>query len=555
MAREFMSPASDESIAVRTIAILRRRALIAVVAFTTVIAAAIAFAVYLPDLYKASAVVMIERPLPDGVIRTNVSNELESRLYQIRQEVLSRERLTTLIKRFDLYPELRRKAGFEDVLNQAREDVDWNANGPEQVSGRTKTVAFTLTYTGTDQRNVADVTNAIAQFFVEHNSAIRAGEARRAVQLLEEQVKSAKQQVDIQDRRLRDFTLRNQAQLPQAAGVAMAAYSSLADELRDNRIDQRRNQDARDKLLEGLEDAAALAAVAKGVIASEGGQDFPPSKELVEANERLAQARKDLAEAERKGFTAIHPEISGANARIAAAEKDVRELRQRDLAAHKARQQPDAQRQAVSAAPQNLAALPRSRRSIKDFDDELARLKAEEKILEQRIAVLQQRFDSTPGVQEGYLQVQRDYGSAKENYDVLARRFDEARLAESVEAGHQGENFRILDSAVPPEGPSAPNRLRLVLMGLLLALAAMAGAVVLAEQFDTSFHNVDEVREFTGVPVLATIPQIGAAPRRGWARATLGTASAVAAVVLVAALSAYVAHGNDTLVRLLQRAG
>ena len=554
MAREFMSPASDESIAVRTISILRRRALIAVVAFTTVIAAAIAFAVYLPDLYTASAIVTIERPLPDGVIRTNVGNELESRLYQIRQEVLSRERLTGLIKRFDLYPELRRTAGFEDVLNQAREDIDWEANGPEQVSGRTKTVAFTLTYTGTDQRNVANVTNAIAQFFVEHNSALRAGEARRTVQLVEEQMKVAKQQVDIQDARLRDFTLRNQAQLPQAAGVAMAAYQSLADELRRNRDDQRRNMDAREKLLEGLEDASAVAAAAKGVLASDPA-GVPVSKELAEARERLGQARKDLIEAERKGFTANHPEIISASSRIAAIEKEVQDQQARDLAAYKARQATDAQRQAVSNTPQNLAALPRSRRGIKDFDDELTRLRTEERDLQQRIAVLQQRFDSTPGVQEGYIQAQREYSSAKENYDVLARRFDEARLAESVETGHQGENFRILDAAVAPEGPSAPNRLRLLLMGLLLALAAMAGAVVLVEQFDTSFHNVDEVREFTGVPVLATIPQIGAAPRRGWARATLGTASAVAAVVLVATLSAYLAHGNDTLVRLLQRAG
>lgn len=554
MAREFMSPASDESIVVRTLTILRRRALIAAIAFTTVIAAAIAFAVYLPDLYRSSAIVTIERPLPDGVIRTNVSNELESRLYQIRQEVLSRERLTGLIKRFDLYPELRRKAGFEDVLNQARDDIQWEPNGPEQVSGRTKTVAFTLTYTGTEQKTVADVTNAIARFFVEHNSAIRAGEARRTVQLLEEQMKAAKQQVDIQDARMRDFTLRNQAQLPQAAGVAMAQYQSLADELRRNRDDQRRNADAREKLLEGLEDASTLAAAAKGVTAADG-QDIPLSKELAEANERLAQARKDLVEAERKGFTGNHPDITGAQSRINAAEKDVQEQRARDLAAYKAKQNADAQRQAVNSSPQNLAALPRSRRSIKDFDDELARLKSEEQLLQQRVAVLQQRFDSTPGVQEGYLQVQREYSFAKENYDVLARKYDEARLAESVEAGHQGENFRILDSAVPPEGPSAPNRLRLLLMGLLLALAAMAGTVVLAEQFDTSFHNVDEVREFTGVPVLATIPQIGAAPRRGWARATLGTASAVAAVVLVATLSAYLAHGNDTLVRLLQRAG
>ena len=251
MARELMSPASDESIAVRMVAILRRRALIATVAFTTILAAAVAFAVYLPDLYTASAIVTIERPLPDGVVRTTVSNELESRLYQIRQEVLSRERLTGLIKRFNLYPELRKKTGFEDVLNQARDDIKWEANGPEQVSGRAKTVAFTLTYTGTEQRSVADVTNAIAQFFVEHNSAMRAGEARRAVELLNGQLGAAKQHVATQEARLRTFTLQNQAQLPQAAGVAMAAYQSLADELRDNRVDQRRNTDARDKLVGG----------------------------------------------------------------------------------------------------------------------------------------------------------------------------------------------------------------------------------------------------------------------------------------------------------------
>jgi hypothetical protein len=158
-------------------------------------------------------------------------------------------------------------------------------------------------------------------------------------------------------------------------------------------------------------------------------------------------------------------------------------------------------------------------------------------------------------VQQDYLQYQGDYAAAKDNYDVLLRKYEEARIAESVETGHQGENFRILDAAVPPEGPSAPNRLRLLLMGLLLAAAAMAGAVVLVEQFDASFHSIDELREFTGIPVIATIPQIGTGPRRGWVRATLSTASAVAAVAVVATLSAYVAHGNDTLVRLLQRAG
>jgi hypothetical protein len=113
----------------------------------------------------------------------------------------------------------------------------------------------------------------------------------------------------------------------------------------------------------------------------------------------------------------------------------------------------------------------------------------------------------------------------------------------------------MLEAAIPPEGPSAPNRLRLLLMGLLLAVAAGGAAVVAAEQMDTSFHTVDDLREFTGIPVLATIPQIGRNPRRGYLRMALGTASAVAAIVLIGSLSAYYANGNETLVRLLQRAG
>src|SRR4029077_11644643 len=117
-------------------------------------------------------------------------------------------------------------------------------------------------------------------------------EAKRATQLLEEQVTTARQQVAVSEARMRDFTLRNQAQLPQDAGVAMAAYQSLADELRRNRDDQRRNTDARDKLLEGLEDASTVAVAAKGVLAADPS-GMPISKELAQATERLEQAKKD----------------------------------------------------------------------------------------------------------------------------------------------------------------------------------------------------------------------------------------------------------------------
>jgi polysaccharide biosynthesis transport protein len=554
MAREFQPTSSEESIAVRAFGIIRRRAVVATVAFATIMGAAIAFAVYLPDLYTANAIVMIERPLPDGVVRPTVNNELEGRLYQIKAEVLSRERLTALVKRFNLYPELRKKASFEEVLNQAREDIDWEANGPEQVSGRAKTVAFTLTYTGNDRKTVADVTNAVAQFYVEHNSEMRAGEARRAVELLQDQVRDARRQVDGIDARVRSFATEHSAQLPQSASIAFANFTQITEDLRQNINAQDKLRDAMEKLQEGLAEANELASAAKGVIA-EDGQAVPLSKELTKLQSDLADAKKAIAELQRQGLTAAHPDVDAATRQIAALEKQVEEQRQRDVAAFKAKQDIDKERVAVSGAPKDLSALPASKRSMADLQKELDKLQRDEKDLRDQRATLTQRFDASPTLANEFQQLQSEYRSAKENYDVLERRLSDAKLSESIENTNQGESFRILDAAVPPEGPSAPNRLRLVIMGLLLALAAGGAGVIAAEQFDTSFHSVDDLREFTAVPIIATIPQIGGKTPRGWLRVAFGTVGAVAAVVLVATLSAYIANGNDTLVRLLQRAG
>jgi uncharacterized protein involved in exopolysaccharide biosynthesis len=95
MSRELL-PTNEESIVVRAVGIIRRRLAVVLVAFTTVIAAAVAFAIYLPDLYEAHATVLIERPLGDTV-RPSAGDNLEGRLYAIQSTILSRDRLTELI--------------------------------------------------------------------------------------------------------------------------------------------------------------------------------------------------------------------------------------------------------------------------------------------------------------------------------------------------------------------------------------------------------------------------------------------------------------------------
>src|SRR5262245_56794394 len=167
------STTNDESFVFRAIETFRRRKLVAILASAAVAAAVLAFARCLPDLYRATAVVLVERPRPETFVRPAVNGELESRLQLIKQEILSRDRLTELINRFNLYADLRARHPMDSVMDQMRRDIEVELNGPEQVSGRKTTVSFKLSYTGATDNTVAQVTNALAAFYVAQNANIR----------------------------------------------------------------------------------------------------------------------------------------------------------------------------------------------------------------------------------------------------------------------------------------------------------------------------------------------------------------------------------------------
>jgi succinoglycan biosynthesis transport protein ExoP len=538
MARDPLSPTTDDSLALRVLEIFRRRALLAVAVFAMVIAAAIAFAMYLPDLYRATALVLVERPISESIVRTPVSGELESRLYVIKQEILSRDRLLELIRRFNLYPEMRQRgAGVEDVLTQARNDIIVQPAGPEQVTGRTKTVSFTLSYTSDSRDKVADVTNAVAAFYVQQNDQMRTNEAVRTTEFLRTQLADAKAQLDRHEVALRNYRTRYTGELPEQVGVNLATLERMNTQLRLNGEQQIRIIEQRDKLLDGLRDTSVIARAT-------AGDDVSP--EALERLKAIEDQRQKLSQAETQ-FTARHPDVVRLREQLAAMERENNEA----VAAEK-RKREAAEAAALAAAPDAGGPVPQiRRRTLESMDAELLKLREEEAGIRDTIKSFEQRLVSSPERMQEYQAITRDWSSSKDLYDSLMKRYDEAQLTESMETGRAGERFRVLEPALPPEGPAAPNRIRLLIMGLLLAFAGAAVAVLVREQFDTAFHSVDEVREFTGVPVLVSIPPIGPMPAGKRFRAALATVSALVLIALVASSAAYLANGNDQLVRLI----
>lgn len=502
-----------------------RRKWLAIVLFVLPLTAAVTLVMSLPDIYRSSATVLIEgQQVPEALVRSTVTGDLEVRLTSISQEILSQSRLEPLINRLGLYADLRQGESrgplMEAAIAQMQNDVSLElresaARGPHRT-----TIAFALSYRGREPQTVAIVTNTLASSYVEENLKARERLASGTTEFLGAQLAEAKKRLDDQERRVSELRGRYLGELPQQVQANLSRLESMNAQLRLNNDNQIRLGERREIL-------AAQLAQAR----SDSG---------VEPDEvRLQRLKGELANLRIK-YTDLWPDIIRLKDEIATLEKA--------MAAPKPAKP-------VEEAPLTPQVL-RLREALKSTETELGLLKTEEQRLRRDIATYQTRIDNAPKREQEFADLTRDYDTTKEAYQSLLKRYEEAQIAETMEQRQKGAQFRLLDPATPSYTPSAPNRLRLLIVSLVLSLALAVGGIVLAEILDTSFHAVDALRAFSTLPVLVAIPRIttetDARKRRN--RFRLATASVLVGLALTASASYFAASGNETLTKLLSPA-
>src|SRR6476646_9305851 len=74
---------------------------------------------FLPSVYRSGTLILVEQPaVPDRLVQTNVTDDLQSRLDSITQQILSRTRLMSIIEQLDLYPKLRARVSPDEVVER-----------------------------------------------------------------------------------------------------------------------------------------------------------------------------------------------------------------------------------------------------------------------------------------------------------------------------------------------------------------------------------------------------------------------------------------------------
>jgi len=501
------------------IEILRRRIWYIIIPFILIVAGASAYAYFAPRLYKASTMVLVSpQRIPEAFVQATVTSKVEERLQSIAQEVLSRTRLEQIIGEMNLYQKERKKLSREEVVELMQKDIKIALPTKKEEKGY-----FSIEYTGRDPNVVTTVANRLASQFIEENLKLREQQAVGTTEFLTTELASTKEKLDKLETAVTQYKRQHMGELPEQRDSNIKILEQLQNQYQRVGESLRAAQDRKlflQKQLTDMELSAGLSAAAGGekeempplgktsLLQREKASPSPAARERAYYEtqwETLARTLKEL----RAKYTESHPDVIIAKKKLA------------DLERQQAALEPETADVSTDPAGAKSAKTvkevydikmdPRYRELSNQLamtDIEINRLASGERNILGQIERYRSRIEQTPAREQDMAALMREHQSAKETYELLQKKSQDAQQAENLEKRQKGEQFRIIDPARVPEKPFSPDVPKILLIGLLAGLGGGFGLAFFREQMDRSFHDAGDVEAALGLRVLATIPRI-----------------------------------------------
>jgi succinoglycan biosynthesis transport protein ExoP len=474
----------------------------------------------MPDMYKAQTVILVDpQQVPDKYVPATVTANIADRLTTLEQQVLSPTRLKKLVEAQHLFPEPTGKATEEDVVRGVQKSITVEVENP----GGAKMGAFKIAFASRNRELVAPMANQIAQMFIQENQNARVEQTVGTRDFIQSQLEETKRQLDEKGNQLQGIKTRNMLDLPESKPYHLEALATLRGQIQA--IQDKLNQDNHEKsILQSVMASGNAAAPTIDVQGDGGGAG---------ASATMTQVRR------------LETKLTELRARYGPSHPDVRKA-QDELDKAKAQAALEAQNPELQASSKPAIASGTVKRhnpvveaQIEKLDEDIQDRQKELGPLQQQVEFHTSKLQQIPVFEEQISGLQRDYDILKTQYTALLDNKRAAEMSSALEIHEKGERFVVLDTAVTPHNPSAPNRMLISIAGLIGGLLAGIGLAVGLELNDESVRTESEASRILGKPVLSGIPQIVSGRERtaGLWRATgslVGTvfASAAAGFVL-----------------------
>jgi hypothetical protein len=153
-----------------------------------------------------------------------------------------------------------------------------------------------------------------------------------------------------------------------------------------------------------------------------------------------------------------------------------------------------------------------------------------------QIASYRQRLENAPSVEREYAQLDREHQVTRAQYQEIQEKLHAANMAQNLESEQIGERYTLIRPASTPSSPFSPNRLGIVLIGLVLGGAIAIGSAAFVESSDPTVRGARDLFEFPQLATLGAIPILSnpADSKRRWLRIAGSIAAFAVATLFVA---------------------
>ena len=429
------------------------------------LAVAAAYLIVVPPTYQSTSLLRIKQ---DKGLSSSILSALPTGSDQmIKQEMNTDAEI--LKSRNVVIPVIKQT---EELKDGKYPDYEGYVKGRITTNPYKDTQILEVNVTGRTPEKAQEANSLLVKGFLNRLTELSHAESQATRKFLEQRVVSSKTELAGAEDRLKAYQ------------VAHKIYSTtdqmkgLADQLTE--LDKVKAQNQLD-----LETAQAALGSIKGQL-SDAGAGIADSPAIQQYKTQLAQLEATKASYTGK-YTDEHPKMQEINQQIAQTRQSLND----EISKIVAQQAPSS-----STVQQKLLS--------DKFSSEAAIAVAQSK--NAAIAALEKKNDAEiaklPEDQQGYIRVKRDADVAQEIYVMLAKRLEEAKVAEVMVPNE----VQVIDEATLPEKPIEPRKLLTLAIAAILGILAGSGYTVAKALMYRKIRSSEDVEQYLQLPVLGSIP-------------------------------------------------
>ncbi len=316
-----------------------------------------------------------------------------------------------------------------------------------------KTSIIKLTVTNTNPVRAREITNTLAQVYLEQSVGFKSQEASKTVEFIEDQLKKLQGAVNAAETDLQSYkSASGMVKLDSSAEQVVQKLAGLDTERAGLSLQKKQVEFARSSLKESM---------ARGVV-------YTPSIIKEDGAVSSLAAKLDELEIQKR---ALRTEQTDENPRVRALQAQITETQT------KLRETYEANLKVIDKNLTGVDAL------MQRYEGEIRKLPTAE------------------------LELARLTRVSKVNVDIylfLLQKHEEARIAKAATIS----SINVIDPAKLPRSPVKPDKKKNMILALLVGAMLGAGLAFFTEYLDDTVKDGEEARRLLGLPIMATIPFI-----------------------------------------------